>query len=298
MSNLTQYSNHLKLQGKSSTTIAGYLIDLKCYFNYLSNFSNFSNLSNEIPNEIPTLTRSEILSYKQYLQITKNYNAKTINRTLSSLKSYNEFLVLISQQESIVILSTDYIKIQKSISSPTKSSLKEVKKFIEQIKLNSSFRNYAIVSVIANTGLRISEVLSIRINNLYLDDNECRIFGKGNKQRTIILNERAIEVIQEYINNHRSKSKYAATSPYLFVSNKGDKLDTSTIQRIFNDYSKKITPHDLRHCFATNVLENGFLTIRGLQEQLGHSSLETTQIYTHPSKAEMKKGLNRKEACI
>lgn len=292
LSNFTQYLTETK--NNSPNTIKSYIHDLTKYFEYHNNNQTLSPTSNL------TLTRPEILAYKQYLQQTKAINAKTINRILSSLKSYNEFLILTHPelQQSLLILSTDYIKIQKSFTSPTNITLKEAIKFMDKIKSSEPYRNYAIVTLIVNTGLRISEALSIKLSNLYLDDNEMTIIGKGNKQRDIIINSTAIKVINEYLTNHRNNYKYAATSEYLFVSNKGEKLDPTTIQKIFNNHSKKITPHSLRHCFATNALENNILDIRSLQQQLGHSSLETVQVYTHPSKNRMKKNLNMKEACI
>ncbi len=276
---LTQYINNLTQNGKSTNTIKSYTKDITSFFNYINSTTI-------------TITRDQIIQYKNYLLNNKNNNAKSINRTLSSLKSYNEFLVSNNIQDSLVVLSIDYIKIQKSFTSPTNVSLKEVTKFINKIKDNESYRNYAIVTVIANTGLRISEVLNIKINGLTLSDNEMTIIGKGSKQRTIIINQTAIKVIKEYITNYRQKSKYAEVSEYLFVSNKGEKLRSDTIERIFNKYSKKITPHSLRHCYATTVLENEVLDVRQLQQQLGHSSLETVMLYTHPTKEKMKQKLN------
>lgn len=282
---LSQYQNYLTQLSKSPKTIQEYTKDISSFFNHY-------NI------QPTTLQRDQILSYKNYLQNTKNINAKSINRALSSLKSYNEFLIATKQQNNLAILSQDYIKVQQQLTSPTNVTIKEAIRFINKIKDKESYRNYAIVTVIANTGLRISEVLSIKLNNIYLDDYEITVIGKGNKQRTVIINKMVVDVITEYLTNHRNKSKYATTSEYLFVSNKGDKLETCTIQRIFNEYSKKITPHSLRHVFATNALENNILDLRSLQQQLGHSNLSTTQIYTHPNKTKMKKQLNMKEACI
>jgi len=217
LTSFTQYLTETK--NNSPNTIKSYIHDLESYFKYHNINTNNTNQSNQQPSP---LTRPNILSYKHYLQHTKQTNAKTINRILSSLKSYNEFLILNHPniQQSLIILSSDYIKIQRSSTSPTNITLKEAIKFMDKIKSSEPYRNYAIVTLIANTGLRISEALSIKINNLYLDDNEMTIIGKGNKQREIIINSTAIKVINEYITNHRYKYKYAATSEYLFVSSK------------------------------------------------------------------------------
>jgi len=276
---LDEYTNYLESEGKSINTIKSYWKDINAFFVHF----------NVSPS---TIKRNQIIEYKEYLQNVKNNNAKSINRALSGLKSYNEFLILKGWQENLVILSMDYIKVQQPFSSPTNVSLKQAKIFMDKIKKNEPYRNYAITTLIANTGLRISEALNIKINGLTLSDDEMIIIGKGNKQRVIILNPTAIEVIKEYITNHRNKSSYADKCEYLFISNKGGRLQPCTIERIFNKYSNKITPHCLRHCYATSVLENEILDLRQIQQQLGHSRLDTVMLYTHPTKEKMKQKLN------
>jgi len=277
---LPLYTQHLTTNGKSTNTIKSYTHDIELFFNHF-------NLSPSI------VQRDQVIRYKDYLLNTKNNDAKTVNRILSAIKSYNEFLVLDGLQENLVVLSQDYRKVQKSSSSPVKVSTPEVFKFLNKLKDNEPYRNYAIAVVLANTGLRISEILNIKLNKLVtLKDDELTIIGKGNKQRLIIVNPKAIGVIKEYIANHRSKSKYASESEYLFVSNKGEKLNTFTIQRIFNKYSNKITPHQLRHRYASDILENKIWDVRQLQDQLGHAQLNTVMIYTHTSKEKMKENLS------
>jgi integrase/recombinase XerD len=277
---LMQYTQYMESQNKSTNTIKSYIKDITAFFKYF----------NTNPT---TLTRDQITQYRDYLLNTKNIDAKSINRALSSLKSFNEFMVKENHQDSLVVLSVDYIKVQKSFTSPTNVSLKDTIKFINKIKEKEPYRNYAIVTLIANTGLRISEALNIKINEVDFNGDELIIFGKGNKQRTIILNPTAVGVIREYIINHRCKSNYADKCEYLFISNKGGKLEPTTINKIFNKYSKKITPHQLRHCYASSVLEEEVLNIRELQQQLGHSRLDTVMVYTHPTKEKMKSKLNK-----
>ncbi len=273
--NIENFINYLILKGLSPNTIKYYTYDVKSFFNSYDKFN-----------------RNNILSYIN--NDKRDINAKSRNRILSSLRKYNDFL----NDKVCRIKQQDYITIQKTYTSPNTLNKDKALKFIDTIKRKESYRNYAIVMVIANTGLRISEVLSLRLNNIKLDVNEALIKGKGNKQREIILNNKTVEIIHNYINNYRNKSKYANKSPYLFVSNKGIKLATCTIQRIFNNYSDTITPHMLRHLFASNALENKILDVRQLQQQLGHSKLETVLIYTHPSKDAMKFSMNSKDACI
>jgi len=277
---LTQYTNYLAEQGKSQNTIKSYNHDIGLFFEYF-----------EI--EPGIINRDQIIEYKEYLLKEKNVDAKTINRRLSALKSYNEFLVKMGYQESIVILFQDYRKIQKQLTSPTNTSNKEIINFMEKIKKNEPIRNYYIVRLILNTGLRVSEILSIELSDIDLKRKNLKIVGKGSKQRNIPLNDKAIEIIKLVIDD-RKNYRYAYEvlgSKYLFLSNKSEKLRSSSIERIFNNYSNKITPHSLRHMFATDYLENGG-DLRSLQMILGHGNLSTTAIYTHPTESSMRRNIN------
>lgn len=277
---LTQYTNYLAEQGKSKNTIKSYNHDISLFFEYFKI-------------EPGVINRDQIIEYKEYLLKEKNVDAKTINRRLSALKSYNEFLVKMGYQESIVILFQDYRKVQKQLTSPTNTSNKEIINFMEKIKKNEPIRNYYIVRLILNTGLRVSEILSIELSDIDLKRKNLKIVGKGSKQRNIPLNDKAIEIIKMVIED-RKNYRYAfnvLNSPYLFLSNKSEKLRSSTIERIFNNYSNKITPHTLRHVFATDYLENGG-DLRSLQMILGHGNLSTTAIYTHPTESSMRRNMN------
>ncbi len=277
---LTQYTNYLAEQGKSINTIKSYSHDIGLFFEYF-------NIEPGIIN------RDQIIEYKDYLLETRNNDAKTINRALSSLKSYNEFLVKNGYQDEVTILSQDYRKVQKQLTSPTNTNNKEIFSFMEKVKKNEPIRNYYIIRLILNTGLRISELLSIELSDIDLKRKNLKIVGKGSKQRNIPLNDKAIEIIKLVIDD-RKNYRYAyevLNSKYLFLSNKSEKLKGSTINRIFNNYSNKITPHTLRHVFATDYLENGG-DLRSLQMILGHGNLSTTAIYTHPTESSMRRNMN------
>jgi site-specific recombinase XerD len=280
LDNFKSYLTNTK--GNSDKTISAYSTNTENYFKYLNQ-------------PLSILVREHILQYKNNLQYERNMNAKSINQILSSLKSYNEYLIVNNFQQSMVILSMDYIKIQKQLTSPTTTSTKEAIIFMnKKVKTNEPLRNYHIVHLILNSGLRISELVNIKLTNIYLNKKKLIVIGKGNKQREIPLNDEAIKTIKEAIDN-RATYKYSTNSPYLFISSKGIQLNTFSVERIFNKYSKTITPHTLRHIFATNFLESGG-DIRTLQQILGHVSLETTMIYTHPSEEKMMRDVNM--SCI
>lgn len=277
---LTKYTNYLAEQGKSKNTIKSYNHDIGLFFEYFKI-------------EPGIINRDQIIEYKDYLLETRNNDAKTINRALSSLKSYNEFLVKVKLQENLVVLSQDYIRIQKQLTSPTSTTKNEAIKFMEKIKNNECPRNYYIVGLLLNTGLRISEALNIELDNINFKKKNLKVIGKGSKQRIIPLNEIAIEIIKKTIDD-RKNYRYAYEilgSKYLFLSNKAEKLESSSVERIFNKHSNVITCHSLRHVFATNFLENGG-NLKALQQILGHGSLSTTQIYLHPSQDDIRKSMN------
>lgn len=267
---MEKFTNYLVNESLAPNTIRNYVSDIGLFLQYA-------------PEQF---TKQDVLEYRALLQQTKN--ATTINRFLSALKHYTR-----SRGLPDMVGSNDFIKIQKTYVSPTTLNEEDVLEFLARLRRNQPFRDYCIAVVIANTGLRIGEVLSIRLSHLQLiDSNELIIIGKGNKQRKVVINDSTVKVIMHYYNNERIKYKWAAMSDYLFVSNKGKRLNAATVNRIFNDNSLTITPHMLRHFFATNALEEGLLNLRQLQEQLGHSSLETVQKYTHPRRESMVKALN------
>lgn len=171
------------------------------------------------------------------------------------------------------------IRIQTQYASPTDINEEEVTHFREKILASGNKRNYALVTLLAYTGLRISEALNIKFSDFNLKTKECVIrSGKGGKQRSVPINEKVSIALLEYINNIKTDSEY------LFSSNKSDKLDRTVVNRIFQTFSdRKITPHDLRHFFCTNALEKGF-GIHEVASIAGHSNIQTTLLYTNPNK--------------
>lgn len=276
MSNVTNFKNYLITRSKSNNTIVSYTTEVE---QYLSQY--------------PKLTRESILSYKQFLQ---QYSASTFNHKLTSLKQYNEYLLLTKQVDKMCIIKEDFIK-QQQKGNPTDITIKQVEKYLQRVlttDVDYKSRNIAIVYLIANTGIRREECCNQLIKNIDIDQRKMIVIGKGNKPRKVLLNDKAIEVINNYLID-RNKHKNA-NSKYLFVSERGDKLCPETINSIFDDYctpKNKITPHSLRHNFASTIAENDILTLPELQNQLGHSSIATTGIYTHAREDAIKKKINR-----
>ena len=260
------FKNSLKHEGKSINTILSYINDLSSYFN-----------------EFSELTRDNI---QEFIEIHKDYTATTINRKLSSLKKYNEYLIETGEMKELLIHKKDYIKIQNKGISPNKIPQDEMKKFFQTIKQTESIQTYTIIALMLNTGLRISETINIKLSDVNLEAHEIVVRGKGNKQRTVLLNNFIIDVLQTYILT-LSKNK----NEYLFTNTIGDKLHRTQINRIISKYSDKISPHQLRHSYASKAVKS--MSLPEVATQLGHDSITTTQKYTHPTKEEMMDKINQ-----
>lgn len=268
--NLNNFKQYLINESKSFNTINGYLLNLKDYFTKYS-----------------TLSRQNILNYIKQLK-SKNTSAKTINHKLSTLKKYNLWLIETNQDQTTYILRTDFMKIQHQYLSPTKVDNKDIISFYNKLKSESNKRNIAITYLILSTGIRRAECADIKLNDINFNTNKLTIYsGKGSKQRTVLLNSKVIEILKEYINTDRNNYKHS-NSPYLFISSKSDRIANETINAIMKPYNNgNITPHMLRHFWASNALSND-MNIVEVANNLGHSSIQTTMIYTHPKESDMR----------
>jgi len=279
MNNISAFSSFLRTNGKSENTVKGYILDMNQYLLWFE--ESFSQ-------ECKELYRQNILDYVNYLKNIKLNNAKTINHKLSSLRSYNDFLISSGIQEDKVIQKADMLKVQPEYSSPTHVAESEVKQFMQKILESKDKRNYAIVTLLAYTGMRISEALSILLSDLNLQTGECIVRnGKGNKQRTVLMNTKVINAIRDYI-KVRIRYSTSEISRFLFISRKNATLNRTVVNRIFARYSIKITPHQLRHFFCTNAIEKG-LSIHEVANQAGHANINTTLLYMNPDKTKLKR---------
>ncbi len=208
---LDEFMQYLTNEGKSINTIKGYISDIRDYFKWFE--ESFSK-------EFTILLHQNVMEYKSYLQNIRRNDAKTINHKLSSLLKYNLFLIANNYQDDIAIDNSDKIKVQLQYASPTKVTELEVKHFLQTVLESRNTRNYALMVLIAYTGMRISEALNIRMDDFDLSGKECVIRnGKGDKQRTVILNTKVINAIRGYLKD-RDNIKSSQNSDYLFVSKK------------------------------------------------------------------------------
>jgi len=279
---MNDFIDSLKNEGISINTIKAYSGHISQYFNW------FKDSFGHNPEK---LYRENIIEYKSFLLNIKNQSGKTVNAKLSALNKYNQFLVDLKIQNSIVITKKDFVKIQVQYASPTTISKKEVDAFRQNILENEPKRNYAIVTLLTYSGLRISEALNLKKNDINLTSKEIIVkSGKGDKQRIVIINDKIIIATKEYLKER--ETNHFKDSENLFVSRKSDKVDKSTINKVFQKYSDKITPHSLRHYFCTLALENNW-SVHEVASQVGHSNIHTTLLYTNPSIEMMKEKANR-----
>jgi integrase/recombinase XerD len=271
---IEKFKEYLIQDDKSKNTIDSYIRHIQGYFKW------FEDSFGEVPGK---LYRQNVLEYKSYLQNIKHDSANTINPKLSALIKLNEFLQEQGIQEELVISKKDTVKVQKQLASPAEVDKKMVDVFRQIVLEEEGSRNYAIVTILAYGGLRISEVLNLKTNDINLTSKELVVrSGKGDKQRIVYINSKIIEAVREYL-----KQRKESDLDYLFISAKENRIDRTVINKMFNKYSDIITPHTLRHFYCTNALESGY-SVHEVANQAGHSNINTTLIYTNPTKEKIK----------
>lgn len=275
---LDQFAKYLHSIGKSQNTVKNYCEKIRLYDKWC--IDSFGSKPGQ-------LYHANILDYKAYMRTVKNYSAKSVNNHLSSLRAFNEFLIAIGAQTEMVIHRTDFMKIQVQYANPCTVEKKDVEAFRQRLLESGNKRDYAIVTLYTYTGIRRSECVSLRLDQIDLIAKEIYVIGKGDKQRTVYLNDKTVHAIREYLKVRRSES------PYLFVSRQAEQLSPSRINQIFNQYSDVITPKMLRHYFCSNALDSGEYKIHEVANQAGHSNVQTTLIYSNPSARAMKEKANK-----
>ena len=248
------------------------------------------------------VTFSKVRDYLHFIQ-KFNYKKTTIARKIASLRTFYKFLYREKKVTSNPAMNLISPKRPKSL--PKFLTPDEVEKILNNVKIDTpaGFRNRAILELLWATGMRVSELSGLNFGDLNLENNEIRVFGKGSKERIILVTDRAKNFLERYIQTARSlvAKGYRIEEPNenspVFINNTGYRLQTKTIRNVINDIvdkielPKKVTPHVFRHSFATHLIENG-ADLRIVQELLGHASISNTQIYTHVSMQHMKEVYN------
>ena len=272
------FCEYLRQQGKSENTVKAYSQGMKDYMRWYE--ETFGK-------RMKVLLRPNVLDYISYLRTVKGLNNRSVNAKLASLHSFNLYLISAGYKTEVVLTKEDYLKVQTAYASPSTVDRGEVERFRQEILENNGIRDYAIVTILAYAGLRISECLELRMGDISLAAREITVrHGKGDKMRVVYFGNKVANAVREYL-----KSRPATENPYLFPGRGDSHLTRGQVNRIFNAHSASITPHTLRHFFCSNALENGY-SIGELANQAGHSNVHTTLLYTNPTKEKMKEKAN------
>lgn len=283
MKEINLFLDYLLIDKKySNNTILSYKNDLLKFLNYLKK-------------PLTELNDNDIKEYLIELKIN-NYSERSISRSLSCIKSLCKFLIIEK------ILKVD--PTQKIISPKQRKALpkvlteEEIEKLLEINLIDHfSFRNKAMLETMYSTGIRVSELINIKVFDIDFESDIIRITGKGSKERIVPIGDYAKHYLNIYYNEFRNKLLIKGENDYLFLNNHGTKMTRQGFFKIIKklaieaNIKKEFSPHTLRHSFATHMLNHG-ADLRSIQELLGHSDIQTTQIYTNLSFNDLKNNYN------
>jgi len=279
---IQQFTDYLRVErGLALNTVKAYKCDLMDFVSFFES---------EDSNSILEATRLDITDYIAHLR-RRGLSSSTIDRKTDSLRSIYRFL---AAEKYIEEDPTRLIESSRSWSKlPGVLSIKEVESLLDQPDTSRplGLRNKAILEIMYATGLRVSELVGLQITDVNPGVGYLRCLGKGNKERVVPIGSKALEVVKEYLDCGRQLLH--PKDSYLLVNYRGEKLTRDGVRKIIQKLAKSagiqknISPHTLRHCFATHLLERG-ADLRSLQEMLGHADISTTQIYTHVNSKRLK----------
>lgn len=300
---LLDFLNYLEtIKGKSENTVKEYFFDLRTFFRFLKRRYNLvdknipfeeisiSDIDEEIINRVTLQDLYAFISFVDKERNNKNYSKA---RKVASLRSFFKYL----HNKIKVIDDNPAIELEspkRDIRHPVHLSLEEAEKLLNTIDGPFKERDYAIITLFLNCGLRLSELVSIDIDKIKGDT--LTVVGKGNKERTIYLNDACIDAIQNYLLVRPTEG--LKTPNALFLSNRKSRISAKTVQYLVKKYIKNagldvntISTHKLRHTAATLMYKYGNVDIRALQQILGHENVSTTQIYTHIDDERLRKAV-------
>ena len=273
---INDFISYISKKNYSVNTYTSYINDL--YYFYIF-----------IKKDLTKVTFEDIKDYLEHLNLKKE-KTSSIRRKISSLKSFYKFLYKNNymNKKDYPLTKISYPKMEKKL--PKFIYYNDLLEIInESSKDKDGVRDRLIIEMLYATGVRVSELINIKIDDIDFNNRRIIVLGKGNKERIVYYGEYAEEVLKEYMKTHERKNHN-----YLFVNSRGGKLTDRGVRYIIDNIMSKlsikthVTPHVLRHTFATDMLNNG-CDIKVVQELLGHSSLKATEIYTHVTNEHLKK---------
>ncbi len=270
---LDSFLAYLKIRGFSQNTVSSYANDLKEFVEFLSGRK---------------ITKKLVFDYIED-RLTKRYRPSTVNRKLSSIRAFLRFIL---KKDRLDISPKEIKNIRYRRQPPGYLPYSVLKGFF------SNDRDGLIMLLLYAGGLRVSELINLRISDIMFQEGFIRLKGKGSKERIVPISVNVLRRIEEYIRSEREVLKGSRSTDYLFLSKRGSKLTRQAVWKIIKKKTLSsgfdIHPHDLRHSFATHMIENG-ASLKAVQEMLGHESITTTQIYTEISDKALEDAFHRLE---
>jgi integrase/recombinase XerD len=274
---ISDFKDYLKIErGLSINSIMSYEHDLL-------KLTKFLDVNKKIK---PLKLDSEII--KEFIKhLSKDVSPSSQSRIISGIKSFYEYLLFEKLIKSNPLAEIEQPKTQRKL--PDTLSIDEINLMVSKIEKNKNeyYRNIAIIETMYGCGLRVSELIHLKLSDLHLDEDFLKVTGKGNKQRLVPISQINKKCIMNYLKKSRSKNKINPThTDTLFLNRRGQGLTRAMIFTIVKNLTKlagikkNISPHTFRHSFATHLLENG-ADLKTIQQMLGHESITTTEIYTH-----------------
>lgn len=288
---------------RSPRTVDGYYIDLRTFFRYLKatkvlgispqNDEVFKNiLIADVSNElIDSVTLSDVYSYLNFCMDQLRNQAAAQSRKVSSIRSFYNYLIKMGHMKESPVKNLDLPTLKRAL--PKYLTLEESMQLLDSVKSKFTQRDYCMITLMLNCGMRVSELVGINLSDI--QDDTLRLLGKGNKERLVYLNDACKMALEEYLKvrkvpEHCSREDQNA----LFLSSRGKRLTTRRVEQIVESTLKQagldgkgISPHKLRHTAATIMYQHGGVDVRILQEILGHENLGTTEIYTHIANSQL-----------
>ncbi|WP_342610332.1 site-specific tyrosine recombinase XerD [Staphylococcus hsinchuensis] len=285
---IEEYLKFIQLEkGLSANTIGAYKRDLKKYQSFLEE----QNISH-----IDFVDRQTIQQSLGYLQ-DQGISAKSLARFISTIRSFHQFALRekYAAKDPTVLIETP--KYDKKL--PDVLEVDEVLALLEapDLSKNNGYRDRTMLELLYATGMRVSELIQIKVEDVNIIMGFVKVFGKGNKERIVPLGETVIDYLETYMETVRPQLLKKTVTDTLFLNMHGKPLSRQALWKMIKQNGikaqiyKPLTPHTLRHSFATHLLENG-ADLRAVQEMLGHSDISTTQLYTHVSKSQIRKMYN------
>ncbi len=272
-------------RGLAQNTIESYNRDLTSYIKFLQKNLQITDINK--------VTRADIMKFLSFLK-NSGKSSRTIARHIASIRSFHHFLIRdrITDHDPTELIETP----QTEMKLPKVLSTGEVETLLNAPDLSTvlGIRDKAMLELMYATGMRVSELIRLNLNDIHLQLGFVRCFGKGNKERIIPVGKHATEALENYLMKARPQLlKQRKNTEALFLNHHGKRLSRQGFWKIVKQLAQKagihkeLTPHTLRHSFATHLLENG-ADLRSVQEMLGHADISTTQIYTHVTKTRLK----------